>query len=172
MESKLKMIDREPYVSIGLMAGVEKVRFELKGEFAGRDGARFNTGSFLATTDAGRIEIINTSGDRLSLSSDFQLTPAEPRFSFVIHDVVIGIDFHWQQKQALEFQGVFRIKLGSDGQLIVINENSVESYLTSVISSEMSAASHPELLKAHSIISRSWLLAQLEQWKMPRQAAP
>jgi SpoIID/LytB domain protein len=61
-----------------------------------------------------------------------------------------------------------RIKLGADGRLTIINEVPVEAYLIGVISSEMSANAHPELLKAHSVISRSWLLAQLKQWKKER----
>jgi stage II sporulation protein D len=173
MESKLQTIDREPSISIGLMTGVQKVSFELKGEFAGSDGARFNTGSYLAKAESGRIEIIDSGGSRVGVYSEFQLTPADPGFSFIIHDVLIGIDFHWERKEVEEFQGELRIKLDSTAaSLIVINEIAVESYLISVISSEMSAHAHPELLKAHSIISRSWLLAQLEQWKRPHQMAP
>jgi stage II sporulation protein D len=172
MESNLKTIDREPSISIGLMTGVPKVSFELKGKFAGSDGARFNAGSYLAKAESGRIEIIDSGGNRAGVYSEFQLTPADPGSSFVIHDVLIGIDFHWERKEVEEFQGGLRIKLDSTAaSLIVINEIAVESYLISVISSEMSASAHPELLKAHSIISRSWLLAQLEQWKRPHQAA-
>ncbi len=172
MGSKLQMIDREPSISIGLMTGVQKVNFELKGKFAGSDGAQFNAGSYRATVDSTSIEISDSIGNRLGVFPDFQWAPADPGFSFVIHDVLIGIDFHWERKEAEEFQGRLRIKLDSTAaSLIVINEIAVESYLISVISSEMSAGAHPELLKAHSIISRSWLLAQLEQWKGPHQTA-
>jgi stage II sporulation protein D len=172
MESNLKTIDREPSISIGLMTGVQKVSFELKGEFAGSDGARFNAGSYLAKAESDRIEIIDSGGSRVGVYSELQLAPTDPGFSFVIHDVLIGIDFHWERKEVEEFQGRLRIRLAStDASLIVINEIAVESYLVSVISSEMSAQAHPELLKAHSIISRSWLLAQLEQWKRPQRTA-
>ncbi len=47
--------------------------------------------------------------------------------------------------------------------LTAVNVLPVENYLTSVISSEMNATSSPELLKAHAIISRSWLLAQMDK---------
>jgi stage II sporulation protein D len=169
---KLKMVDREPSISIGVVTGVQKVDFELKGEFIGSDGALFNAGSYLATDGSGLIEISDAGGNRLGAYSEFQLTPADPGFSFIIHDVLIGIDFHWERKEVEEFQGRLRIKRDSAAaSLIVINEITIESYLISVISSEMSARSHPELLKAHSIIARSWLLAQLEQWKRPRETA-
>jgi stage II sporulation protein D len=172
METNLKTSEREPSISIGLMTGVQTVSFELKGEFAGSDGARFNAGSYLAKAESDRIEIIDSGGNRVGVYSEFQWTPADPGFSFVIQDVLIGIDFHWERKEVEEFQGRLRIKLDSTAaSLIVINEIAVESYLISVISSEMSAHAHPDLLKAHSIISRSWLLAQLEQWKRPHQAA-
>ncbi|MBO0723408.1 MAG: SpoIID/LytB domain-containing protein, partial [Blastocatellia bacterium] len=92
--------------------------------------------------------------------------------TFVIHDVLIGIDFHWERKEAEEFQGNLSLRIDANtSSLIVINEVSIESYLNSVISSEMSASAHPELLKAHSIISRSWLLAQLMEGKKPDRSA-
>jgi stage II sporulation protein D len=172
MGSKLQTIDHEPSISIGLVTGVQKVNFELRGDFAGSDGARFNAGSYLATANSELIEISDSGGNRLGVYSEFQLAPADPGFSFVIHDVLIGIDFHWERKEVEEFRGRLRIRLDSTAaSLIVINEIAVESYLISVISSEMSADAHPELLKAHSIIARSWLLAQLEQWKGPHQTA-
>jgi stage II sporulation protein D len=172
MEKNLKTIDREPSISIGLMTGVQRVRFELKGTFAGSDGTQFNPGSYLALADSGRVEISDPGGNKHSLSPEFQLTPFAPAFTFVIHDVLIGIDFHWERKEVEEFEGKLRINLDSTAaSLIIINEISVESYLNSVISSEMSAGAHLELLKAHSIISRSWLLAQLEEWKSPHQTA-
>src|SRR5262249_62300503 len=100
------------------------------------------------------------------------LKPVSATSSFVLRDVVIGVDFHWERKQDQEFQGALRVKLDANGRLIVINEVPVETYLTSVISSEMSALAHSELLKAHAIISRSWLLAQIDPWKKTRQKPP
>jgi SpoIID/LytB domain protein len=76
--------------------------------------------------------------------------------------VTIGIKFHWERKEDQAFQG--NLKLATkNGKIVVINEVPLETYLTSVISSEMSATCPPELLKAHAVISRSWLLAQLEK---------
>jgi len=140
--------------------------------FAGGDGALFHPGSYHATADSSRIELSDTSGKSWSSISEFHLAPLAPESSFVIHDVLIGIAFHWERKAVEQFQGDLCIKLDPLAtSLIVINEISSESYLKSVISSEMSADAHPELLKAHSIISRSWLLAQLGDWKKPHPAA-
>lgn len=164
----MNSIEREPIVSVGLMSGQETIRFDLKGEFADPGGARFGAGSYQVLTACHRLEIVDPSGRRFSSGAELLLSPAEALSSFVVRDVVIGIDFHWEQKQDQEFQGALRLKLGAGGRLIVINEVRVENYLTSVISSEMSATADAELLKAHAVISRSWLLAQLPQWKKPR----
>ncbi len=159
------MGDREPIVSVGLVSGAEQADFELKGEFVAPDGVRLQPGSYQARPVGGRVEIVNSGGPPHLLSSEIHLTPADRNFSFVIRHVVIGIDFHWQRKQDQEFQGALCFKLDAGGRLNVINEIALEDYLISVISSEMSATSHEELLKAHAIISRSWLLAQLKPIK-------
>ena len=82
--------------------------------------------------------------------------------SFIIKNVPIGIHFHWERKMDQEFKGELKIIRG-EGGITAINIIPVEDYLVSVISSEMSATSFPELLKAHAVISRSWLLAQKEK---------
>ncbi|MGE0885919.1 MAG: SpoIID/LytB domain-containing protein [Blastocatellales bacterium] len=164
----LKQIDREPIVAVGLMSGVEKVEFELKGDFTAGDDVRFGAGAYQTNTGCNRIEVVGADGRRFSHGEEISLSPVDASSSFIVRNVVIGIDFHWEQKQDQQFQGVLRLKLDDDGSLTVINEIPVEAYLTSVISSEMSAAADAELLKAHAIISRSWLLAQMKPWKRPR----
>ena len=79
-----------------------------------------------------------------------------------IHDVVIGINFHWQRKEYQTFKGALKF-IVNDGKLAAINILKVEDYLVSVISSEMNANAPEEFLKAHAVISRSWLLAQIEK---------
>ena len=81
---------------------------------------------------------------------------------FELHDVVIGVGFHWQRTEKQLFKGELRF-IVEDGEVRAINRLFVEDYLVSVISSEMSATSSLEFLKAHTIISRSWLYAQLER---------
>ena len=81
---------------------------------------------------------------------------------FTLHDVVIGVNFHWQRKEDQSFKGEL-IFIVEDGEVRAVNRLPVEEYLVSVISSEMSATSSLEFLKAHTIISRSWLYAQLQR---------
>jgi len=154
------------------MSGVEELSFDLGGEFTTQDGTRFAAGRYRACASAGNaagcIELIDQSGHPCAAASEFVFTPEDAQGSFTLRGVTIGIDFHWQRKEDQQFQGALRLKLDGRGRLSVINEIGVEAYLTSVISSEMSATAHPELLKAHAIISRSWLLAQLAPWKVER----
>lgn len=90
--------------------------------------------------------------------------PTKENASFVIKDVIIGINFHWERKEDQEFQGALKLII-EDDQITAINLIKIEDYLTSVISSEMSATASLELLKAHAVISRSWLLAQIQKNK-------
>lgn len=89
---------------------------------------------------------------------------ANANASFIIKEVIIGINFHWERKEDQEFQGSLKLIVEGD-QITAINLIKIEDYLTSVISSEMSATASLELLKAHAVISRSWLLAQIEKNK-------
>lgn len=84
--------------------------------------------------------------------------------AFELKEVVIGINFHWERKENQQFPGALKL-ITANGKIIAINMVRVEDYLTSVISSEMSATASSELLKAHAVISRSWLLAQIEKNK-------
>lgn len=89
------------------------------------------------------------------------LEPSCDDASFTIKDVVIGIDFHWERKEDQTFCGALKL-IEDNGMLRAVNVVSVETYLTSVISSEMSAHASLELLKAHAVISRSWVVRQIE----------
>lgn len=81
---------------------------------------------------------------------------------FILYDVTIGINFHWERKEDQKFEGALKI-IVEDGKLTAINRIGLESYMLSVISSEMSATASKDFLKAHAVISRSWLLAQIEK---------
>jgi len=85
--------------------------------------------------------------------------------AFFVHDIKIGIDFHWERYQNQKFRGSLKIKALGSGTFTVINIIPLEMYLEAVICSEMSASSPDEFLKSHCVISRSWLLAQLEKKK-------
>ena len=82
--------------------------------------------------------------------------------TFELKNVMIGVNFHWQRKEDQRFQGGLKLVCGEEG-ITAINVVTLEDYLKSVISSEMSATSSDEFLKAHAVISRSWLLAQLQK---------
>jgi SpoIID/LytB domain protein len=164
-------IDREPTIAVGLMSGAEELAFALHGEFVTLDGKQLAAGHYRAYlvkgAAASSLEIADSAGRICDRAAEFVLSPVAGRAaSFTIEGITIGIDFHWQRKEDQQFQGALRLKLDGAGRLLVINEVAVESYLSSVISSEMSATAHPELLKAHAVISRSWLLAQLKPWKV------
>ena len=87
--------------------------------------------------------------------------PQEAGASFSLEDVTIGVNFHWERKETQTFLGILRFAIEGTA-MWAINDLSVERYLESVISSEMSATSSLRLLEAHAVISRSWLLAQIE----------
>ncbi|MBO7337992.1 MAG: SpoIID/LytB domain-containing protein [Paludibacteraceae bacterium] len=97
------------------------------------------------------------------------LTPADPSSTFTLNDVVIGIGFHWQRNEKQTFEGALMLTTQGDdkdnGKISAVNILPIERYLVSVISSEMAATSSIELLKAHAVTSRSWLIAQLEAKK-------
>src|SRR5881409_3209034 len=94
---------------------------------------------------------------RYRFTSEVTLTPSDlASSSFALEDVTIGIGFHWERKERQVFRGALRI-IKRDAGLTVVNDVPLEEYVTSVISSEMSASCPIELLKAHAVISRSWL---------------
>ena len=149
----------QPTVSVGILAARE-ICFEIISDGAGPQHVRWNDG---------RIDYNGTLYDELYFDSITRSTLfAEP--SFVLHDVVIGIDFHWEQKRTLKFAGGLKFIVEGD-HLRAVNLVGMEDYLLSVISSEMKSSASPELLKAHAVISRSWLLARMRDRQMAANGA-
>jgi SpoIID/LytB domain protein len=148
----------EPVIKIGLITGAPSASFALPAPFVASTGELLPRGDYVVSLDGGSLALtgpVRTAGPRLSVSPvDFHSAPA------TLHEVTIGKEFHWQRKESQSLQGTLTFKPGETG-LTVINELPLESYITSVISSEMSASCPVELLRAHAIVSRSWLLAQL-----------
>jgi stage II sporulation protein D len=163
---------QEPDIKVGILHNVESFRFELIGEFTSSSGEVLESGEYTGNLTDG---IVGASGVGRLNAASMRLTPVHfDTCRFVIHDVVIGINFHWERRETQTFQGSLII-LRENDSFIVINELPVESYLISVISSEMSASCPPELLRAHAVVSRSWLLAQLvsaRRLAASNQAAP
>ncbi len=107
--------------------------------------------------------IIFSSKEQIPVAgTEICLCPESPDSSFTLHSVTIGVNFHWQRNEDQTFKGKLKFII-ENGKVTAINILSIEDYLISVISSEMSATSSEELLKAHAVISRSWLLAQIEK---------
>lgn len=159
-------IKQEPVIAVGVMtipAGV--VRCTLHGDFVTTNNVTLHTGSYQTSVADNVLQFDNGS----FFAGEVTLTPIISTSSFTIHDVVIGIGFHWERKEEQSFQGALKLKVDEAGNLLVINLIPLEQYVTSVISSEMSATSNIELLKAHAIISRGWLLAQIKPWRIERQ---
>lgn len=99
---------------------------------------------------------------KLELLNETIFIPANDSCTFTIENIIIGVDFHWQQERKLTYSGILKLTKTPDGKNVAINILPIEDYLKSVISSEMSAMSDKELLKAHAILSRSWLIANIE----------
>jgi SpoIID/LytB domain protein len=152
---------KEPIVNIGILSEKE-IQFELYGEFITQsDGYKFS-GRFKAAIEADRIRITGENKEYIFPSGITFVPDDIEAESFLLKDVVIGKNFHWEKKENQRFRGSLKILIEKD-LITAINILPLEEYLTSVISSEMSPHSSPELLKAHAIVSRGWLLAQLEK---------
>ena len=145
----------EPTIDVGIMQG-EEIAFLFNKPYTA-NGTIFNTGEYKATLKDEKVLFEGNSYDELIF------TPAtENPSTFSLHGVTIGKEFHWQQQETQTFQGSLILRI-IDGELHAINRIPIEDYLTSVIASEMSGTSSIELLKAHAVISRSWLLAQIKE---------
>lgn len=152
--SKLKTLDRQPDVSVGILSA-PTIRAVLHGPYM--LGGEPVTGPVEVTAGAdGLVHFGDMAAGRL----DF--TAAAPDCFFDLLDVVIGVQFHWERKEDQRFEGNLGF-IVEDGRVTAVNTLPVEAYLASVISSEMSATASPELLKAHAVISRSWLMAQIRK---------
>ena len=145
---------QEPVITVGILSGKE-IGFSFPKEFISSDGIAI-CGIQQAVYRKGKICWQEKEYDELSF------TPQQDTSSFFeLQDVTIGINFHWERKEVQRFKGELKI-IVEDDRLTAINIIPIEDYLTSVISSEMSATASLELLKAHAFISRSWLLNKLK----------
>ena len=146
---------KEPNVTVGIVSG-EKISFSLNKPYVAK--GEVITGDQVVEFSEGGILWRGTQYRNLTFA------PQSEDASFSLNDVTIGVNFHWERKETQTFEGTLRIVVEAD-KIVAINELPVEKYLTSVISSEMSSTSSLEFLKAHAVISRSWLLAQMEKRK-------
>ena len=145
-----------PRVKVGIMNEPE-VNFVLFGEYRLADGTIVTGEQHAEVTAEGQVAWNGTVADVVTFE------PSENGY-FELKGVTIGVNFHWERKEDQRFSGALHL-IVENGKLTAVNVLPVEDYLLSVISSEMSATASLELLKAHAVISRSWLLAQIDKNK-------
>jgi len=156
----------QPKIRVGILENQDFISFKIYGDYVLNEKLKFRDKILKAIPNGSKILL--KENDTIIFSDiklDFvpvqlNLRIEDARYKFAVENVVIGIDFHWEQKEKQIFEGSFSI-INKNGKLKLINQLDVERYLQSVVSSEMNSESPFEYLKAHSIISRSWLLAQL-----------
>ncbi len=153
LASRTNSQQRQPNVTVGIVSG-QKIQFSLNAPYT----AKGETIEGLQTVEFSEGGILWNDNQYRELT----FTPSQPGASFSLYDVTIGVNFHWERKETQVFLGTLRLVVESD-KITAINELPVEQYLASVISSEMKATAGLELLKAHAVISRSWLLAQMKR---------
>jgi SpoIID/LytB domain protein len=151
--AEIKKWRPEPTVSVGVLWS-DRISFVLHGGYLWQ--GEVVSGEMSVSLSDGKIQWNGGLYDTLSFE------PQSKDSSFVVRDVVIGINFHWERKEDQQFQGALRLIVERE-LITAVNIIGVEDYLVSVISSEMSATASPSLLKAHAVISRTWLLAQIEK---------
>ena len=146
---------KNPEISVGIVSAL-KISFTLNGIFKAK-GESISGNQEVSLSEGGILWKDN-------LYKELTFIPQEEKAFFSLHEVTIGINFHWERKETQSFTGALKLTV-DEGKITAINLLPVEDYLVSVISSEMSATSSLEFLKAHAVISRSWLFAQMEKRK-------
>ncbi len=153
----------DPKISVGILTE-EKIEFELHGDFKVAGLHQTFSGLFTAQIVNDTI-LCKGAGEKLQILDEIIFEPQDPASeSFLLKDVTIGVKFHWERKEKQRFTGSLKL-MKDKNKIAAINILPIEKYLVSVISSEMSAKSSLQLLKAHAIVSRSWFLAQIEKSK-------
>ena len=153
----------EPEMTVGIIDGQREVSGYLNGPYSGV-GFGPVSGRISAKATAGTILLSDGEGCEVARGTTIRLASSKDS-TFTLFDVAIGKQFHWERREEQAFQGSLILRLREDDTIVAINQVGLEDYLRSVISSEMSAAAPVEFLKAHSILSRSWLLAALKRKK-------
>ena len=146
---------KEPEINVGIVSAKE-IHFTLNGHFFAK-GETVSDNQVVSFSEGGILW-------NESLYRELTFTPQDDQNSFSLYDVTIGLNYHWERQETQVFSGTLKLVVDEE-KIVAINILPVEEYLTSVISSEMNANSSLELLKAHAVVSRSWLFAQIEKRK-------
>lgn len=155
------MISQEPVIKVGIFEHERRVAGLFHGTFDLQNSTPIE-GEFQVGNDAG-VLVLFDSRDKEVMRGKELVCRSREGGTFTLRNVTIGIGFHWERKEDQTFEGDLRLLPRDDGTITAVNEIGVEPYLKSVISSEMSAEAPVELLRAHAITSRSWLVAMLER---------
>jgi SpoIID/LytB domain protein len=157
---------QEPNISVGIVEHVPEIRGTFNGRFEVPTTVRLE-GAFTVRCLDGRLVLFDDEGVEVMKGEDIRCR-ALSGATFTLNGVTIGINFHWERQEDQTFEGNVWFVTTPDGSMTAINEIGVEDYLKSVISSEMSAEAPFELLRAHAITSRSWLVAMLHKQTQER----
>ena len=155
-----RLVRTQPRIEVGIMSG-PSITFEIISDGAGPQQVSYREGKI----DYGGVLYDELVFEAPTISTLF----AEP--SFILYGVTIGVDFHWQRQQDQRFAGTLKF-IVDGGKVQAVNIIGVEDYLLSVIASEMRPTASPEFLKAHAVISRSWVMAQVENRRRHARTAP
>jgi SpoIID/LytB domain protein len=155
------MISQEPFIKVGIFEHEPRVLGVFNGTF-GLQNSLSAQGEFQVRNESGTLTLSDSRGKELIRGKEL-VCRAREGGTFTLRNVTIGVSFHWERKEDQTFEGNLRLIPREDGTITAINEIGVEPYLKSVISSEMSAEAPVELLRAHAMTSRSWLVAMLER---------
>jgi len=166
--TRMPLPDHEPRIAVGLRENADHVSFSASGEFL-FNGQVIAAGNYEAVAQPSTLVLRHGSATVAAAPERLELAQGPHQNTvFTVDDIPIGRSFHWERLQQQMFHGELVIESAGPGRLTLINNILLEQYLESVISSEMSPRSHEEFLKAHCVISRSWLLAQIRK----KRAAP
>ncbi len=155
------MISEEPKIHVGILDRCREARGRLNGPFL-VNGRFVSDSAFHAESSGGDVILTLFPGNEVLRGGQIICVPAGDA-TFTLSNVTIGIRFHWERKEDQTFQGSILLLARKDGTVTAVNETGLESYLASVISSEMNPGAPMELLKAHAVTSRSWLVSMLER---------
>jgi stage II sporulation protein D len=150
----------EPKIKVGICDGYTEIRGCLNGVC--RTNGSSLSGEFIARPREGAVGLYDAFGREILLSPVIHLTAGGSQ-TFTLHEVTIGVRFHWERREEQTFSGDLILLPSGKGTLVAVNEISVEEYLMSVVASEMSGEAPFAFLKAHAIASRSWLVAMLRR---------
>ena len=162
------MITEEPKIRVGVLTDERQIRGTFNGPFRLEDGSSVE-GVFSAQAEGGRVILADSRGRSFAGRETLRFSGGESS-TFTLAGVRIGIRFHWEREQEQTFRGDLEIQGREGGAVTAVNEIGLEEYLESVIASEMSASAPPEFLRAHAVMSRSWVASLLERSNRPAPA--